>query len=182
MFQSSFTKGVVGFGGSRHGYVQEADMLVAALAQRQVSFVVGCASGVDFSFREALVAFASRTTIYCAFPAQEAKFTAHGFSEFCTIACAVSPAAALHRRTVNMVWACTHLVLFPDNPRTGAWGRGSRLAFNTAIERRKRIFVATSKPLPFVGNGSIRVSCTSLFGVVSGYLVEPVAREVAHAT
>ena len=42
--------GIICIAGSRYGSVPEASMLVSALASQGVSFLVGCASGVDQSF------------------------------------------------------------------------------------------------------------------------------------
>ncbi len=117
---------VVCFAGSRHGSVPEAKALVSALASKGASFLVGCALGVDHSFRQALVAYPSCTTVHCAFPDRARQIAHSGFKAVCTVGNAPSAAAALHRRTVGMVADCTALVLFPDNPRTGTWGRGSK--------------------------------------------------------
>ena len=54
---------IICFAGSRYGSVPEASALVSALASQSVSFLVGCAPGVDGSFRQALVPFASRATV-----------------------------------------------------------------------------------------------------------------------
>ena len=78
-----------------------------------------------------------------------------------------------------MVSECTHLLLFPDDPATGAWGRGSRLGFRSAVSLKKRIFVVTA--IPPLADSHTRVSQISLFGVVSGYLVEPLAQELSGA-
>ena len=59
--------GIVGFAGSRHGSVPVAKALVSTLAAQGASFLVGCAPGVDHSFRQALVAYPSCTTVHCAF-------------------------------------------------------------------------------------------------------------------
>ena len=112
--------GIVAFAGSRHGSVPEAAAIVSALASQGMSFLVGCAPGVDQSFRQALVPFASRTTVHCAFPSRARQIAQTGFEAVCKVDKAPSPAAALHRRTVGMVSACTHLVLYPDDPKTGA--------------------------------------------------------------
>ena len=53
---------IICFAGSRYGSAPEAAALVSALASGGVSFLVGCASGVDRSFRQALVAYAAHTT------------------------------------------------------------------------------------------------------------------------
>ena len=170
---------IVGFAGSRNGSVPEAQALVSVLASRGASFLVGCAPGVDRSFREALVPYASRTTVHCAYPSRVRKVERAGLYAVCKTGDAPSPAAALHRRTVGMVADCSHLVIHPDDPTTGAWGRGSRLAFRTAVVLHKRVFVVTAI-LP-LANRYTRVSQASLFGVVQGYLVEPVASELVHA-
>ena len=78
-----------------------------------------------------------------------------------------------------MVSDCTHLLLFPNDSATGAWGRGSRLAFNTAVRQHKRVFVVTATPPR--ATGSTRVSAASLFGGVAGYWVVPVDKEVCAA-
>ena len=169
---------IVGFAGSRHGSVSGAQSLVSVLASRGASFLVGCAPGVDQSFREALVPYASRTTVHCAFPSRVRNVEQAGLYAVCKTGNAPSTAAALHRRTVGMVADCTHLVIYPDDPTTGAWGRGSRLAFRTAVQFHKRVFVVTA--IPPLANRYTRVSHTSLFGVVQGYLVEPVASELLH--
>ena len=170
---------IVCFAGSRYGSVQEAAALISALASTRVSFLVGCAPGVDRSFRQALVAHAARSTVHCAFPARARQIAESGLQTVCTVCSAPSPAAALHRRTVSMVSDCTSLVLFPDNPRTGTWGRGSTLAFRTAVQQHKRVFVVTA--IPPLAKRDTRVIPASLCGVVSGYLVVPANAEVPHA-
>ena len=171
--------GIICFAGSRHGSVSQAAALISALASQGASFLVGCAPGVDSSFRQALVAYAPRTAVHCAFPARAGQITQSGLTAVCKVGNAPSPAAALHRRTVSMVSDCTSLVLFPDNPRTGAWGRGSTLAFRTAVQQHKRVFVVTA--IPPLANRHTRVAPASLCGVVSGYLVVPANMEVPHA-
>ena len=142
------TAPVVAFAGSRHGAVKEAAAIVSELASQGASFLVGCAPGVDLSFRQALVPFASRTTVHCAFPSRARHISQTGLEAVCKVGNTPSPAAALHRRTVGMVSACTHLIVFPDNPRTGAWGRGSSLALRTAVQQHKQVFVVTATPPP----------------------------------
>ena len=171
--------GIVCFAGSRYGSVPEAAALISALASQSVSFLVGCAPGVDQSFRQALAAHAARTAVHCAFPARASQIAKSGLTAVCKVGNAPSPAAALHRRTVGMVSDCTSLVLFPDNPRTGTWGHGSSLAFRTAVQQHKRVFVVTA--IPPLAKRDIRVVPASLCGVVSGYLVVPANMEVPHA-
>ena len=94
----------------------------------------------------------------------------------CLVADAPSIVAALHRRTVAMVSACSLLVLVPDDPTTGSWGRGSQLAFNTAVQQRIPVFVVTA--IPPLGSRNYAVQKGSLFGIVSGYQV--VTKETVH--
>ncbi len=159
--------------------VPEAKALVSKLASDGASFLVGCAGGVDSSFRQALVSHASRTTVHCAFPDRARQIAQSGFKTVCRVGTTPSAAAALHRRTVGMVADCTSLVIFPDNPRSGTWGRGSSLAFRTAMQQNKRVFVVTA--IPPLSARRTRVIPASLCGVVSGYLVVPANAEATHA-
>ena len=120
----------VGFAGSRNGTVAAAYSLVSSLAPQGAQFLVGCAPGVDASFRSALAGFKESTTVHCAFPSRKRVAEREGFFAVCSTGNAPSPAATLHRRTVGMVAACTHLVLFPTipPPAPGAEGRNSRFA------------------------------------------------------
>ncbi len=95
--------GVVSFAGSRLGSVQEATALVSALSSQGVSFLIGCAPGVDHSFRQTLVVHASRVTVHCAFPARARQIAQSGFKTVCKVGNAPSAAAALHRRSVDIV-------------------------------------------------------------------------------
>ena len=83
----------------------------------------------------------------------------------------LNPAAALHRRTVWLVRRASVLVLFPIDPHTGTWGKGSTLAFNTALYNLTPVFVVTHQqpdPVP-----SYLVVAASLCDAVSGFWVVP---------
>ena len=170
---------IICFAGSRYGSVPDASVLVSALAAEGASFLVGCAPGVDQSFRRVLVPLAFCTTVHCAFSARARDIAQSGLTAVCKVGTAPSSAAALHRRTVSMVSDCTFLIIFPDNPRTGAWGCGSTLAFRTAIQQHKRVFVVTA--IPPLSNRQIHVIPGSLCAVVSGYLIVPANSKVSHA-
>ena len=164
----------VGFAGSRRGIVPGAvsSRLVGALSAFGCRFAVGCAPGIDACCRSALAASAApRTTVYCAFPSRVPAVQASGLRAVCISSKGLSAAAALHRRTVSMVGRCSTLVLFPDDPATGAWGRGSSLAFNTAVQRHIPVFVVTEQPP--TGTRQYRVFADSLCGVINGYWVVP---------
>ena len=121
--------GTIGFAGSRHGTVKQtvSNAIVSAFTEFGSRFLVGCAPGIDRCFRQSLAAasIASRCTVYCVFPSRLRSVRQEGLHGVCLVAGAPSTAAALHRRTVAMVSACSLLVLLPDDPTTGSWGKGS---------------------------------------------------------
>ena len=180
----STAQGVVCFAGSRRGKVNEkaCDALVQSFQRLGFRFLVGCAPGVDQCFRQALSGLipSERWTVHCAFPSRVQAIKKAGSPAICMVSNAPSAAAALHRRTVTMISEGSFLVLFPDDPATGAWGRGSQLAFNTAVQQHKRAFIVTN--FPPLSTKQLRVTAGTLFGVVSGYWVSPLdvpAREEA---
>ena len=134
---------VAAFAGSRHGSVSQetAHALISGFTSQNFSFLVGCAPGVDQSFRKALAA--AQPPVHC---------TVHGAFPF-------RVRAVKKERLLA--------------------GRSSCLAFKTAVQQRKKIFVITA--IPPLSTRRTRVSRVSLFGVLSGYLVEPAAKEVTHA-
>ena len=174
------TDRVVGFAGSRHGKIGECvdGTLIMALAARQFHVLVGCASGIDRCIREVIAgsALGKQCTVHCAFPSRVMEAEALGLKAVCRVSDVSSAAAALHWRTVLMVRECSLLVLFPDDPKTGTWGKGSRLAFNTAIQRHIPVFTVTA--IPPLGTRQIQVEAGSLFGVIDGHWVIPQGVEV----
>ena len=65
---------LVGFAGSRYGAVEQntCHQLLSSFSRRGFSFLVGCAPGIDESFRTALAGSESRSrcTVHCAFPSR----------------------------------------------------------------------------------------------------------------
>ena len=181
------TRGTVCFAGSRHGKIGEevCGALINSFHKLGFKFVVGCAPGVDQCFRKVLSELipARRWTVHCAFPSRTQAFKNEGLPAIYSVSDAPSAAAALHRRTVTMVSEGSFLVLFPDDPARSTWGKGSRLAFNTAVQQHKPVFVVTD--IPPLSTKQLRVTAGSLFGVVSGYWVAPlgvpVREETVHA-
>ncbi|MAG13115.1 MAG: hypothetical protein CMN78_00785 [Spirochaetales bacterium] len=171
----SAAQGIVCFAGSRRGKVNEnaCCALVQSFQRLGFSFLVGCAHGVDQCFRQALSDLipAELWTVHCAFQSRVQAFKKAGSPAICRVTDAPSPGAALHRRTVTMISESSFLVLFPDDPATGAWGRGSRLAFGTAVQRHKPVFVVAA--IAPSSTKQLRVTAGSLFGVVSGSWVAP---------
>ena len=171
---------VAGLAGSRRGLIADevGTSVVAALSRQGFHVVVGCASGIDGCFRDAVArsAFAKRCTVHCAFPSRVGGAEALGLRAVCCVSDVSSAAAALHWRTVLMVRECSLLVLFPDDPKTGTWGKGSRLAFNTAIQCHIPVFVVTG--IPPLGTRQFQVEAGSFFGVIDGHWVVPQGVEV----
>jgi len=173
--------------GSRRGSIdhEKCAHITRYFSKLGFHFLVGCAPGIDQCFRQAVSELvpAKHWTVHCAFPNRAHALKADGLPTVCKVSAASSAAAALHRRTVTMVSECTLLMLFPDDPTTGTWGKGSQLAFNTAVQQHKPVFVVSS--IPPVETAQVRVVAASLFGVVSGYWVVPlgvpVREGVAHA-
>ena len=164
------------FGGSRNGFVdpQLADRLVTALAGSGFSFLVGCATGVDACFRLTLAErphAAESTFVACAFADRVRSSVSRGLFASVVVPEGLPPAAALRRRTLWMVKRAELVVLFPDDPLTGRWGRGSTLAFRAATEQLKPVFVVSStapRKSPVY-----QVVATRLFDVVDGYWAVP---------
>ncbi len=171
---------LVGFAGSRRCGMREgvAKTLVEVSLRQGFRVVVGCADGIDRCMREAIAGSvcARRCTVHCAFPSRVREAEKLGLKAVCRVTDIPSAAAALHWRTVLMVRECSLLVLFPDDPTTGSWGKGSRLAFNTAIQCHIPVFTVTT--IPPLGTRQFQVKAGSLFGVIDGHWVVPQGVEV----
>ena len=165
----------VAFAGSRHGTVQPtvARSLVHVFGSLGFGFLTGCASGVDASFRSVLAAspFGGKSFVACAFDSRAKRFELANMAAGRVVPDGLSPAAALHRRTVWIVRRCSLLVLAPDDPATGQWGHGSALAYRTALYNLKPVFVISSqRPKRRLG---YLIAPATLFGIVDGYWVIP---------
>ena len=162
--------------GSRHGTVtgETAAALVSRLTEAGFGFLVGCASGIDAAFRTTVSQNAdARETAFiaCAFPRRAHENEEAGLTAGLVVPQGLSAAAALHRRTVWLVKRSVMLVLFPDDPRTGRWGRGSGLAFRSALLQLKPVFVVTARRP--AESAHYRVIPDTLYGLVDGYWVVP---------
>ena len=156
--------------GSGSGRLPEAmcRQVVRHLSAEGFSFFVGCATGVDQSFRQALARehLAGKSFVACA--SRERLRRSCGLLASVVVPEGLSVAAALHRRTVWMVKRCCMAILFPEGA-DGSWGPGSRLVLRAALEQLKPVFVASGTepraPAPAVllpGN---------LYGIVEGWWV-----------
>lgn len=174
-YRGSVVRGTVCFAGSRRGRVGKdvSGLLVRSFSSLGFNFCVGCARGVDGCFRKVLTELVSagRWTVHCATQAHAQALRQKNLRAVCTVIRAPSIASALHRRTVGMVLKSSLLVLFPDDPSADSWGKGSRLAFDTAVKLHKPVFVVTA--ISPMETERTRVVASSLFGVVSGYWVVP---------
>jgi len=163
------------FAGSRYLEVPQRTCqdLVQQFAEYSFSFLVGCAGGVDRSFRKALAysPYKDRCFVACAFPHRIKHSYSYGLFASVVVPQNLPPKAALHRRTVWLVRRCSMVVLFPENPFDNTWGKGSRLAFRASMSHLKPAFVVCS--FPPKNSIHYRILPSSLFGVVKGYWVIP---------
>jgi len=162
--------------GSRNGFVdpEQAERVTGALAAAGFSFLVGCATGVDACFRLTLAEreqWSESTFVACAFADRVRSSASRGLFASVVVPDGLSPTAALRRRTLWMVKRAELLVLFPDDPLTGRWGRGSTLAFRAATEQLKPVFVVSSTAPR--RSPVYRVVAARLFDVVDGYWAVP---------
>ena len=166
---------VVAFAGSRRGSLPESvtSSLVHAFYALDLTFLTGCATGIDGCFRQVFShhPFGQHSMVACAFESRARRFGGEDLGAFAVVPDDLSPAAALHRRTVWMVRRCGLLVLFPSDPVTGLWGKGSTLAFRTAVYNLKPVFSASPTAPP--PSPLYRIYPASLFGIVSGFWVVP---------
>ena len=175
VFRFAVNGGAVLFAGSRHGTVVKRICLslIKGLGDLGFSFLVGCAAGVDGSFRKVLAVSRFRTTTFvgCAFNSRVRRLeTDDGLSAHLVVPVGLSAKAALRRRTLYLVKRCCMAVIFPVDPETGTWGRGSTLVFRTTLHQLKPVFVAADRAPE--SSEHYRVLKAQLCGV-SGYWVVP---------
>src|SRR6056297_1284225 len=162
--------------GSRNGMIdpEVAERVTGALAAAGFSFLVGCATGVDACFRLTLAErpqWSESTFVACAFADCVQSSVSRGLFASVVVPDGLSRAAALRRRTLWMVKRAELVVLFPDDPLTGRWGRGSTLAFRAATEQLKPVFIVSSTAPR--RSPVYRVVAAGLFDVVDGWWAVP---------
>jgi len=171
----SVTHHTVLLAGSRHGMVpvSTAQDIVSAFDRLEFFFLTGCARGVDQSFREALsrAELGDKTFVACAYPHRIQRNLEACLFASCVVPFGVTPKAAPVRRTLWMVRRASLVMLFPDDPTTGEWGKGSAVTFNAAVAQLKPVFVVTNKPPALSQSYRVLPSCFQ--GIVSGYWVIP---------
>jgi len=160
--------------GSRGRQVPQAvcRLLVQGLGRQGFAFLVGCAPGVDRSFRQALSGsrYAVRTLVACAFRSRVRALSGSGLGTCWVVPPGLSPKAALRRRTLWLVKRCCLAVLFPEDPCTGEWGPGSRLVYRSCLDQLKPLFVVCSTAPR--QSEHVRVASSTLYGV-RGFWVVP---------
>ena len=175
VFRFSVNCGAVLLAGSRHGTVGKRICLslIQGLGEMAFTFLTGCARGVDESFRKVLAVTRFRTDAFvgCAFSSRTHQVeTYDGLSAHLVVPPGLSAKAALRRRTLYLVKRCCMAVIFPVDPTTGSWGRGSTLAFRATLQQLKPVFVVADRAPE--SSEHYRVLKAQLCGV-SGYWAVP---------
>ncbi len=168
-FNFSVENGRVLFAGSRNMSIshQVCNDLISAFGHLDFSFLTGCASGVDESFRKALAEseYKNSSIVACAFKKRAESLK--GVYPLYVVPDGLSPKVALAKRTLWMTARCSLLIFFPSEPI----GRGSALAFKSAIYNNKPVFIVSkTKPKE---SSLYTVYSSSLFGVVEGFWCIP---------
>ena len=166
---------VLAVAGSRKGFLSTAVSfpLVHGFHALGFSFLTGCAPGIDGCFRTVYAhgPWAPSSMVACAFENRAHRFSTARLVAYSVVPPGLSPSSALHRRTVWVVRRCGLLVLFPVNPTTGFWGKGSTLAFRTAVYNLKPVFVVSTSSPPT--SPLYQIYASSLLGIVPGFWVVP---------
>ena len=173
-FSFNVENGRVLFAGSRYATLDRkiCSSLINRFGRLGFSFLTGCANGVDESFRHALSEseYTDSTIIACAF--EERTYKLKGIFSLFVVPKGLPPKVALAKRTLWMTSRCSVLVLFPSDPV----GKGSALAFRSAIYNNKPVFVVTDTQPEETNLFSVYKS--NLFGIVDGYwCIPPVYKE-----
>lgn len=99
----------------------------------------------------------------CAFPDRIKALSNYGLFASVVVPKGLSAKAALRRRTLWLVKRACLVCLFPDDPTTGQWGRGSRLVFRAALDQLKPLFVVSARKSQ--ASDYYRVLHSCLYGV-----------------
>ena len=174
-FRFSVPRRAVVLAGSRNLHLPETMCtdLLHAFSEHGFSFFVGDATGVDRCFREAIAgtSLQEKTLVACAFTRRREYSFSKRLLATKVVPDNLFPKAALHRRTVWMVKRCCMVLLFPEDPATGRWGKGSTLAFKTALYHIKPVFVVATDPPK--QSAHYLVLPANLFGIIDGFWVVP---------
>ena len=131
------------FAGSRNQTVssQVCRDLVSGFGRLGFSFIIGCANGVDASFRSALAEseYKDKSFVACCYSYRVPKIS--GLSCGLVVPEEVHPRSAPRVRTLYMVDRCDLAVVFADDPKSDTWGKGSTVCINACIKQGKPVFV-----------------------------------------
>ena len=169
LFNFSVETSLLAFAGSRSMTVSPVicNDLVSIFGSLGFSFITGCADGVDASFRRAISDsdYIAMSIVACAFKSRYNRL--RGVFPLYVVPENIPPKAALAKRTLWITSRCSMLILFPSDPI----GRGSALAFKSAIMNSKPVFVVTdTRPKE---SSLYIVLKSNLFGIVDGYWCIP---------
>jgi len=172
-FNFSVSDNPVLFAGSRHLQVPQGlcTDLIKAFGRLDKGFTVGCAKGVDQSFRYALSnsSYSKQTFVACAFKGRIKR--SYGLFASLVVPEGMPPKGALVRRTLWLCKHCSMAVLFADDPLSNCWSKGSKLVFKSCLIQLIPLFVVTNNPP--LETSFYKVLESSLFGVVSGFWAVP---------
>ena len=175
MYSFAVPQSTIMFAGSRHLELSHNTCLLMLhiLGNLGFGFFIGCAKGVDQSFRKALAKspYYQKGYVACAFKNRTALKHTYGLFAAVVVPAGLHPKAALHRRTLWMVKRCGMLFLFPDDPVTGRWGKGSKLAFDSALLHMKPVFVVTDNHI--IKSVNYKIIPGSFAGEIPGHWVIP---------
>jgi len=177
--EASFRFSVAGravlLAGSRHGSLplKTCSQILQQFHHLGFRFFVGCASGIDRCFREALSVSPYRkdSVVACAFSGRVRPARSLGLFASVVVPPGLPPKAALRRRTLWMVRRSSLVVLIPEDPTTSCWGPGSRLVFRSSMYHLKPVFVAARNSPP--ESVHYRLLPAELFGLLRGYWAVP---------
>jgi hypothetical protein len=162
------------FAGSRHLDLEAKTcrLLVSQLGKLGLSFITGCATGVDLSFKRVLSksGYKDKTFIACAFK-ERLRFS-FGLKSSLVVSDRLAPKVALAKRTLWMTGQASMAVIFPSSPI----GRGSALALKSMIAESKPVFLVSTSwdDLSKTGLKNVKIMASSLFGVVNGFWIVPI--------
>ncbi len=168
-FNFSVETGCIMFAGSRYMTIPSGvcSDLVKAFGRLGFSFITGCANGVDASFRRALVNSDYKGCFITACAFKERARSLKGFNALFVVPDGLAPKVALAKRTLWMTGKCSMLILFPSEPM----GKGSSLAFKSAIYNNKPVFIVSkTKPKDC---SLYTVLASNLSGIIDGYWCVP---------
>lgn len=155
--------------GSRHGFLKltSCTEIIKQLRRQDFRFYVGCSDGIDGCFRRAMkyAPDAKDYFIACAWPTRAEKVGREGLRVAWTVPPSYRSSEDLGNRTIWMIERAASVLLIPEAPKTGLWGPGSKLVYDTALKQAAPVFVAAARPVSAPrGFASIRGNFCDVLG------------------